>query len=86
MRSASSASSPDVRIGWGAINVQKALNYTPSASFCPNNCSGHGNCTSKGACQCETGFYDFDCSVATGERQGKDMDKLTVDSTMCRLL
>ncbi|PRP82992.1 hypothetical protein PROFUN_09943 [Planoprotostelium fungivorum] len=65
MRSASSASSPDVRIGWGAINVQKALNYTPSASFCPNNCSGHGNCTSKGACQCETGFYDFDCSVAT---------------------
>ena len=37
---------------------------TASGAYCPNNCTGHGGCID-GACACDFGWTNSDCSVKT---------------------
>lgn len=36
---------------------------TSATAPCPSNCSNRGSCLSNGDCQCQTGYYGYDCSV-----------------------
>ena len=42
---ASQSTSPDISMGWGLINVWKAINYKQPVSCGDLSCFGHGTCT-----------------------------------------
>jgi serine protease AprX len=61
MKTALNSTSPDVNRGWGVIQGLAALNY--NFSQCSSSNCIHGACQN-GGCQCNSGFYGFQCEIA----------------------
>lgn len=67
--------------GTGLLNCSNAITSTLSQTFdipcfdlencglfnCRNDCYGRGTCSSLGICQCDPGYYGYDCSVQLSE-------------------